>query len=332
MKRQFRIARGLRGRLEELGVAMPAVLQRAGLPQDFFEQPSLMVSTDALFALWRAIGEVSSPPLIGLSIAEARPERFSPNSLAALSAENFGAAVSQLGRYKQLTCPEELVQETTATEWRVVFRWLLAVDAEPQALVDSCFAWLLTLGRYGSGTPVTPLRVEYVQQRSHQRLIEKHFGCPVICGAARNRIVFRAADARLPFITRNAELLDMLAPQLEQQLRNVHGEDSFVMLVRRAIQERMSGRRPAIDDIARTLHLSPRTLQRRLQEAGVTFQSVLDEARHQMARYYLGNSVLELTEAAYLLGYEDANSFVRAFRGWEGVPPGQWRDAHRTAS
>jgi AraC-like DNA-binding protein len=47
-------------------------------------------------------------------------------------------------------------------------------------------------------------------------------------------------------------------------------------------------------------------------------------------RYYLKNSVLELNEAAYLLGYEDGNSFVRAFRAWEGIPPGHWREANRT--
>jgi AraC-like DNA-binding protein len=70
--------------------------------------------------------------------------------------------------------------------------------------------------------------------------------------------------------------------------------------------------------------MSPRTLQRRLQDCGSTFQRVLDEARHRMACHYLSNSVLELNEAAYLLGYEDASSFVRAFRTWEGMPPGHW--------
>jgi len=72
-------------------------------------------------------------------------------------------------------------------------------------------------------------------------------------------------------------------------------------------------------------------LQRHLQEAGSSFQRVLEDARHRLARHYLNNSVLELNEAAYLLGYEDSNSFVRAFRGWEGVPPARWREQQRAS-
>jgi AraC-like DNA-binding protein len=95
------------------------------------------------------------------------------------------------------------------------------------------------------------------------------------------------------------------------------------------IQQKLTGRRPAVDDIARAMHMSSRTLQRRLQDAGSSYQRVLEEARHQLARRYLHNSVLELNEAAYLLGYEDSNSFVRAFRTWEGVPPARWREQQR---
>ena len=154
----------------------------------------------------------------------------------------------------------------------------------------------------------------------------------MICGASRNAIVFRATDATAPFVTRNAELLDLLAPQFEEQLRQFKAEDTFVELVRRAIQDRLTGHRPSIDVISQALHMSSRTVQRRLQDAGYSFQRVLDEARHQMARYYLSNSVLELNEAAYLLGFEDPNSFGRAFRGWEGVPPSDWRETHRAST
>jgi AraC-like DNA-binding protein len=329
--RHFRVAGILRTRLEESGVPVSAILRQAGLPQDLFGQTRILVSTEELFALWRAIAEVSGDPAIGLKLGtETRIERFHTSGIAALSTESFGAAVQHMGRYKRLSVPEEIVEEIVDGEWSIQFRWTLAVETEPHVLIEHCFAWMLTIARHGSGTRIVPVRLELVQPRSHIKALERHFGCPVVCGAARNAIVFRASDAARPFVTRNAELLEMLAPRFEEDLKqHTTGDDSFLELVRGAIQQRLTGHRPTTEDVARQLHLSSRTLQRRLQESGSSFQRVLDEARHQMARYYLRSSALELNEAAYLLGYEDASSFARAFRGWEGVPPGHWREANR---
>lgn len=162
----------------------------------------------------------------------------------------------------------------------------------------SAIAWMVSLARHGTGTRLSPVRAEYLQQRPNRRAIERNLGCKVVAGASRNAIIFRASDATSPFVTRNAELLDLLAPQFEEQLRQYKDEDSFIELVHRAIQDRLTGQRLSIDVISRALHISPRTLQRRLQESGSSFQRVLDDARHQMACYYLSNSVLELNEAA----------------------------------
>lgn len=331
MNKQFRVAGMLATRLEEMGVSVGAVLRKAALPQDFFAHTRILVSTSELFALWRAIAEVSKDPSIGLKLAtETRIERFHPMGIAALSTESFGAAMKHMAQYKKLSTPEEILHEHADEGWTIQFRWTLAVDEEPAVLVEHCFAWVLTIARQGTGTKLSPLRVELVQPRSHLKAVERYFGCPIVCGAARNALVFRSSDAALPFVTRNEELLDMLAPQFDAEMQQRVGtEDSFVELVRGAIQQRLTGHRPVINDIANDLRLSPRTLQRKLQQLGVSFQQVLDEARHQMARYYLRNSVLELAEAAYLLGYEDANSFARAFRNWEGVPPKHWREANQ---
>ena len=124
-------------------------------------------------------------------------------------------------------------------EFTVGFRWLLAVDDEPSSLTDYCFSWMRSLARHGSGTAVTPLRAEYVQQRSNLRLLERSLGCDIVVGAPRNVIVFRASDATRPFVTRNAELLDLLAPQFEEQMRQYKEEDSFLELVRRTIQDKL---------------------------------------------------------------------------------------------
>lgn len=330
MNKHFRFSGSTLQRLEELGVRAPAVLRRAGLPQAFIHQARALLNTEELFALWRAVGEVSTDPSIGLLLGtETKTERFHPIGLAALSSENFGSAIDQMARYKQLTCPEEILQEKNDEEWSIRFRWLLADEVEPPVLIECCFAWVLSTARVGTGTRISPVRVEFVQPRAHVKTIERHFGCPVVCGTPRNAIIFRATDANRPFVTRNAELLGILAPQFDEELKEENGDENFIERVRIAIQQRLTGRRPTIEDIADALHISSRTLQRRLQDDGSSFQRVLEEARHQLARHYLNNSVLELNEAAYLLGYEDGNSFVRAFRTWEGVPPARWREQQR---
>jgi len=330
MNKHFRFSGGTFSKLEESGASASAVLRKAGLPQRYLSEARVLLKTEELFALWRAVGEVSVNPAIGLQLGtETKTERFSPSGLAALSTENFGAAVEQMARYKQLTCPEEILQEKEDEEWGIQFRWLLANEVEPPVLIECCFAWVLSIARHGTGTRLSPLCVEFVQPRLHTKTIERHFGCPVVCGGPRNAIVFRATDARRPFVTRNAELLAMLAPQFEEELRRENADETFLERVRLAVQQKLTGRRPTIEAVADTLHVSSRTLQRRLQDEGFSFQRVLEDARHQLARHYLNNSVLELNEAAYLLGYEDANSFVRAFRTWEGVPPARWREEQR---
>jgi len=333
MNKHFRFSGSTFVKLEELGVSAAAVLRRAGLPQGYSKEPRVLLKTEELFALWRAIGEVSTNSAIGLQLgSESRTERFHPVGLVALSCENFGAGIDRMARYKQLTCPEEILQEKDNEEWSIQFRWLLADEVEPPILIECAFAWLLSIGRHGTGTRLSPVRVELLQPRAHVKAIERYFGCPVVCGAARNAIVFRAADAERPFVTRNAELLGMLAPQFEEELKRENTDENFLERVRSAIQQKLTGQRPTIEDIADALHVSPRTLQRRLQDEGSSFQSVLEEARHQLARHYLNNSFLELNEAAYLLGYNDANSFVRAFRTWEGMPPARWREQQRASA
>ena len=136
----------------------------------------------------------------------------------------------------------------------------------------------------------------------------------------------------LPFVTYNAELLAVVAPQLEAELVEQLSHKTFSEQAKAILKRLVAGRRPGIQDLARELHLSTRTLQRRLTEQGITFQRLLDEARRELARHYLLHSSLELNETAYLLGYEDATSFFRAFHQWEGTSPGQWRQVQGNSS
>lgn len=140
-------------------------------------------------------------------------------AIAAFSTENLVARSEHMARYKKLTAPEEILVDLGKEEFTIGFRWLLAVEDEPWTLTDYCFSWMRSLARHGSGTPLSPLRVEYVQQRTNPRQVERSLGCDVTAGAPRNVVVFRASDATKPFVTRNVELVNML----HRSLRNSYG-------------------------------------------------------------------------------------------------------------
>jgi len=326
MTDRFRVSRTLPHRLEELGLVPAAVLQQAGLPTGLFDQEKVLITTEEFFALYRAIAEASNDPAFGLKLGtEERVERYSPIAIAALSARSFRDAVQRLARYKQLTCPEEIRLVEQGNECAVQFVWLLAHDKEPPLLVDLCFAWIVAIGRRGTRRPVNPKRLELQRPPAHRELYEGHFRCPVKFKAKQNALVFSKADMDLPFVTYNADLLAIVAPQLEAELTEQLAQKTFSEQAKGVLKRLLAGRRPGIQEVAKELRLSSRTLQRRLTEQGVTFQRLLEDARRELARHYLLHSSLELNETAYLLGYDDANSFFRAFHDWEGIPPGQWR-------
>ncbi len=327
---RFRLPRLTALRLQEASVSPEAVLRLAGLPVGSLHDEKRLLTTEQLFAFWRAVAEVSGNPALGLALgSEDRLERLDLVQLAALSASSFRDALSRAARYKRLSCPEEIQVETRGSECLVRFRWLLAEGLEPWVLTDLCFAWIATLAARGSGGAVRATRVELSRPAQNRQLYEAHFGCRVRFKAPANTLIFLTSDLDRPFVTHNADLLDTLAPRLDRELADLDGAQDARDQVRTVLRRMLAGRRPELRDVARELASSPRSLQRRLGDLGVSYHQMLDEARRGMAGHYLLHSSLELSEVAYLLGYEDANSFFRAFTRWEGMPPGRWRAAQR---
>lgn len=333
MQKHFRYSNSRFQLLDSMGVDSAKVLRRAHLSQELLNKSRFLLTTDEAFAFGQAIAEVSGDPAIGLKLGTVtRTQNFNPPGIAALCSETLGEGMEQIGRYKQLTCPEELIQQKADGEWTLRFRFLMTDQPEPPVLIQAGFAYLLSIARHGTeNNRFNPLRLELVDNNPPLKQIKQLFGCPVVMGAQHNVLVLRETDCALPFVTRNPELFEMLTPKLDQELREGRNTESFVDRVRLAIQEKLTGKRPAMEDIADVLRLSPRTLQRRLQDDGSSYQRVLEEARRHLARHYLAHSQLDLNDAAFLLGYNDAASFVRAFRAWEGVPPARWRDEQHSA-
>jgi AraC-like DNA-binding protein len=332
MTNRFRVSSILPRKLEELGLSPAVVLRQASLPLGLFDQQKILVTTEEMFALYRGISEVSHDPAIGLKLGtEERVERYDPIAIAALYTRSFRDALQRLARYKQLTCPEEIRIVERKDECAVQFIWLLADQDEPSLLVDACFAWMVSVGRRGTGLSVRPKRIEFQRAEMYRKMYEAHFGCPVKFKAKRNVLVFDKADIERPFLTHNPDLLGMVAPQLEAELTQQLAQKTIGEQVKGILKKLLAGHRPALQDVARELRLSKRTLQRRLTDEEASFQQLMEDARRELAQHYLLHSSLELNETAYLLGFEDSNSFFRAFHNWEGTSPGEWRAVHARA-
>src|SRR5512137_2228300 len=329
---RFKVSGLLARRLGEHQVSVPAVLQRAGLPAGFFQQEKIYATTAELFALWQAIGEASADPAIGLKLgAEPRFERYQPTAIAAVCSRTFRDALQRIARYKQITCPEEIRVRTSADEASVEFIYLQAEEVQPDVMVDLVLSWILAIGRRGTDGQIAPLRLELTRAPQNHELLESHFGCRVRFKSPRNALVFRNGDLDRPFVTQNKELLKAIGAQLEAELKELNSGADLGDQVKHTLKRSLAGKRPTLPQVARELCMSARTLQRRLTDADITFQQLVEDTRRELAHHYLKHSTVELNEAAFLLGYEDANSFFRAFKGWEGTTPGEWRTRHRSA-
>ncbi|WP_394846206.1 AraC family transcriptional regulator [Pendulispora brunnea] len=315
-------------RLTELGVDVRRVLDRAGILPSRFQTSRARISPAELFAFWRAVEEVMPARDIGLRVgSEALPHQLDIVTMTALHSPSLGEALKKFARYKRLVCSERVSVEVAGGEARISFHWMHLEESMPMLLVDATFSTLVVVGRRGSGAPIIPVRVELARRRAEEALFHRHFGCEIHFDASLDRLVFDEKDLARPFLTHNADLLELMLPTLESQLRERLTSRSLADDVRTALGRRMHGERPSVEKIAEDMHISPRTLQRRLEELGTTYQKLLDDVRRDTSLRLLAHTNLEPNEVAYLLGFEEVNSFTRAFHGWEGTTPLRWRKA-----
>lgn len=210
--------------------------------------------------------------------------------------------------------------------------WPFAGNEQPPALfLDAVFALVLELGRRGTETNLTPKRIELRRPEEPGNGLAGYFGCPIKYRSRRDAVVLRATDLDLPFVTHNEELMQMLAPQLENQLQAGQTKPSVGEQVKWVLRRLLSGSCPDVVVVAKELGMSARTLQRRIAEEGITFRELLNQIRRELVRQYLADDGNEIPEVAFLLGYDNPNSFYRAFRTWEGTTPAEWRATPRQA-
>lgn len=316
------------------GVTAQALEQAAGLAAGTLQPLPEALPADTYVKLLDIAAGLAGDQHFGLHVGErVKLGTYTVYGLILLSCRDFGQAFEQTMRYEQLA--HDLGRSTLEIHGALAsYTWHSNYAAHNRHLADSVFAGIRVFGNWLAGTTLPPAELSLMHDGGdpggHAEYM-RVFGALPRFNATSNVAQFEAALLSWPVPNADVSLYPVLQQHAEQLLkqRAAPAHAGIVGQVYEAIVRRVSQGQVRVASVAEDLGLAPRTLQRKLADAGSSFQQVLDEARFALARDYLRQPGLSLVDIAFLLGYQEQSAFTHAFREWSGTNPGAWRTAGR---
>jgi AraC-like DNA-binding protein len=341
---------------ERLGPHTRGDLYRvAGLPEDGMPGEGtpdmwLMMPDTNYHAVLVAIAALETPDVsFHLRTASAfRCDDFGAVGLAWKAAPNLRASFSRMNRYTRLynTAAAFGLEERGDEIW-----WVHKRQTPPRTGLylsnEGAMATYVALCREATSEEFAPLRLQFHHSELGSiRAAEAYFRCPIDYDREVDALIMPASLLDEPNSVGDESIWRFLTAQVEETLPPEDDEAAGAAApagrgsarqgtdksLRRAVMKQvtdvLSDGVPGIADIASSLAMSPRTLQRRLAEEDCTFQAVVDEARHGLATRLLSETPYSLAEIAFLTGFSEQSAFTRAFKRREAQTPGAYRATH----
>lgn len=315
------------------GVDTGALAVAAGLPAGTLATLPETLPVEAYVRLLDAGARLADDPHFGLHVGECvELGAYNVYGLILLSCRDFGQALQQTLRFEGLA--HDLGRSALRLDGGMAeYRWDCAVPGAGRHLAESVFAGIQVTGGWLAGRPLPQAEIAFTHAMpedctEHRRL----FGEKISFGAPANTARFDASLLSWPVRNADVGLYPVLQQHAEQLLKEklrAQGDTGIVEQLRDVIVRNLAQDRVRLAMIAEEMNITQRTLQRKLNEAGVTFQQVLDQTRHELALDYLKRERLSLAEIAFLLGYQEQSSFCHAFKEWTGLNPGAYREKIR---
>jgi len=307
-----------------------AVLASVGLDMDAPWNPKHMLDEDDFYGMIemmaRQMDVTALPVIVGQAM---RPDEYGALGLAWKAAPNLLGSFSRVARYWRLWTSstryalEETDEGFLFIEHRAGIRRLglrLSVEAD--------LASGVSLGRQVSPRPFAPLEVYF---QHHAPITTEHheafFGCPVRFAADKDAMLLSRQSLSEPNLLGDAGITQFLVAHLEQELAQVSDPPALQVRTKNEIARALSEGLPRMADIARQLGLSARSFHRRLADQGLSFQTLTEETRREIATSMLKEKRYSLSEIAFLTGYSEQSAFNRAFKRWMGMTPAAYRNA-----
>ena len=313
--------------LVRLGYTREALSAAAGLRDLAMNDPDMRIPCDKFgMMIGDAMRERPLKNVVVRIAAETPIGAFPLLDYLAVTSNSVGDAVRQLARYFRIVetpITHEVYEEENPIRWMI---WgPSTVSAEFSVSLVVLHLRAETEGQF------RPEWVSFAHQPDDGEEIERILDCPVQTGAEWNGLAISREAWNLPMRRRDSVLRGLLEQQANEIIARFPSEAGVVHEVRRLLAIRIVGGDTKIESLARELATTPRTLQRRLEEAGVSYQDLLEKTRRGAAEKYLADRSLPIAEVAFLLGYSEPSAFHRAFKRWKNMTPQAIRQKHRRA-
>ncbi len=318
--------------LEMHGMDAVDMARQAGIELAQSPGPDERIDTDKVDALLLLAIPRIADPAFGLQAARCwHPGNLGVLGHAWLSSSTLRTGANRLVRYFRVVGErghfelEDVVEGLKLRFW--AGRGDPAADPVAAVAVDMAMSLLLDMCRLTAGAALRPMAVSLRRRRPDSTLAyERFFGCSVEFDARENALVLSASDVDRPLDSSNRQLASVLDGMLTEQLARLDRSD-VVARCKAAILEHLTSGEVTEDEAASLLHMSPRTLQRKLAEARTSYKSLVNGTRRDLALRYIDDPHRSITDITFALGFAGPSSLTRAFRRWTGVSPSQYRSA-----
>ncbi|MFL6229042.1 MAG: AraC family transcriptional regulator [Pyrinomonadaceae bacterium] len=293
--------------------------------------PDRRIPFAQLVALYEHGARLTNDAAFGLHIGErVSPTMFDVLGYVVTNSLTLGEAFARLARFHAIWTDGASYKLTTHDgEARLSYEYAGDICGARRHDCEMSFATPVVFMRRIAELDWHPHAVSFqhdvpADTTEHRRL----FRAPILFSQPRNEMVFDAALLKLPLLQADPSLCAVLDRHAEELLARLPRGGDAGTCVRRLLAEGLGAAVPSLTSVARQLGLSPRTLQRKLNEEGTSWKDLLDEVRRNLSERYLREHEMAICEVAYLLGFSESSAFHRAFRRWTGSTPSEFRRAH----
>jgi AraC-like DNA-binding protein len=316
-------------RLRERGKDVSAILSKAGLTIAEVDDPSVRLEARAQIKMLELAAEAIGDELFGFHLAR----DFDLREIGLVyyvmaSSERLTDALENAARYSSIN--NEGVRLRCSESGTTITLDYVGVDrGHDRHHAEFWMVTLIRLCRKVTDSRLVPRHVKVRHRRPEASAdFKSFFGTGVVFGCDADEIGLAAPVAALPNAGRDTYLNELLRGYAEDALPKPSARRAGMRSeIERVLPELLPHGKAGIADVARRLNTSVRTLSRKLNEEGSGFAEIRDALRAALARRYLAERALPVSEIAWLLGYQEVSSFTHAFKRWAGVTPREFRQS-----